>query len=102
MYSLKTWINPRDPSDARVYINGTTRQSVYFTRGRDGRVTWSSKANDTPHRFQTGDHYGKIRKDGDAASTVADAFGIKLGDGTGDAEWNRLLQIAADGIMVEG
>lgn len=98
-YSLKAWTNPHHANDIRIYIQGTTRQSIYFKRAADGRLVWSSKANDTPHKFQTGDHYGKIRKDREAALAVADAFNIKLGDGTGEAEWNRLLQIASTGIV---
>lgn len=101
MYSLRVWTNPRNPADIRVYIGGTTRQSVYFKREPDGRVVWSSKTHDTDPKYRTGDHYGKVRKDGAAAREVADAFSINLGDATtGEAEWSRILQIAADGIQV--
>lgn len=101
-YSLKLWTNPRDTADERLYINGTTRSAVYFARSKtDGRVVWSSKAHDTPAKFRTGDHYGKCRKDGDAAEIVAEAFGVEIGEGTGEEEWSRLVAIARGGLIVE-
>ncbi|MCC7047189.1 MAG: hypothetical protein IT562_10790 [Alphaproteobacteria bacterium] len=101
MYSLKIWTKPGS-DEIRLYINGTTRQSVYFALARDGQhVVWSSKANDTPHKFQTGDHYGKVRKDGAAAEEVAEAFDLKLGAESTRDDWDRIVQIARDGIQVE-
>lgn len=100
-YSLRIWTNPGNPADIRIYIDGTTRTSVYFTRSDfDGRLVWSSNAIDASLRRRTGDYYTKKRKDGEAAARVADAFGVKLGTGTGEAEWDRLLQIVADGIQL--
>ncbi|WP_319798271.1 hypothetical protein [Nitrobacter sp.] len=96
-YSLKIWTNPRD-GEVRLYVNGTPRQALYFKKSTDGRLVWSSKANDTPHRFQTGDHYGKVRKDGAAAAEVAAAYSLELGKG--DGQWERALQLATDGIEV--
>lgn len=102
MYSLRLWTNPRDTNDVRVYVNGTNRQAVYLKCSRDGtRVVWSSKANDTPTKFRTGDHYGKVRKDGDAAREVAAAYSITLGADGQEGEWNRLLAIVADGIEIQ-
>jgi hypothetical protein len=99
-YSLKIWIKP-DSDEIRLYINGTTRQSVYFKLSAAGHVVWSSKANDTPHKYQTGDHYGKVRKDGEAASMVAEAYSLTLGNGSSREDWDRIVQIARDGIQVE-
>lgn len=99
-FSLKIWINPRNGSE-RLYLNGTTRKSVYFKCAEDGRVVWSSKANDTPHKFQTGDHYGKIRKDREAATSAAEAFGVALGEGSGEQEWSALRAIAERGLIIE-
>lgn len=94
-FSLKIWNKP-GTDEVRLYINGTTRQSLYFAKSsKDGRLVWSSKANDTPHKFQTGDHYGKIQKDRKAAEMVAEAFGLKLGE---QGEFERALEIAKAGI----
>lgn len=100
-YSLKAWTNPRDEKNVRLYINGTTRSAVYFVKNKNGKAVWSSKANDTPPKFRTGDHYGKVRKDGDAAHKVAEAFGVTLGEKGGGADWDRLLECAASGMIVE-
>lgn len=101
MYSLKIWTKPGS-DEIRLYINGTNRQSVYFALARDGqRVVWSSKTNDTPHKFQTGDHYGKVRKDREAALEVAAAYNLLLGDESSREDWDRIVQIARDGIQVE-
>lgn len=99
-YSLKLWQKPGS-DDIRLYINGTPRQALYLKQksGSAGQIVWSSKANDTPHKFQTGDHYGKIRKDGDAADEVMKAFGLEYKK---DGEWERALEIAKGGISVEG
>lgn len=102
MYSLKIWTNPSRPDDVRVYIHGTTRSAVYFKLSSKGTVVWSSKTNDTPTKFRTGDHYGKIDKDGRAAEEVAEAFNITLGDKSSVEDWQRVLQLAADGIEIEG
>ena len=100
MLSLNLWRKPNS-DQIRLYINGTTRRGVYIVEGKDGTAVWSSKANDTPHRFQTGDHYGKVRKDGDAARMVAAAYGVTLGkDGDPDG-WTRLLAAAEQGLEVE-
>lgn len=101
MYALKIWINP-STSEARIYISGTSRSGVYFNRSEKGGITWSSKANDTPRKFQSGDRYGKIRKDGDAAHAVAEAYNVTLAHEGDGSEWDRLMQIARDGIEVEG
>ena len=97
-FSLKSWTNPRDGAE-RLYLNGTTRKSVYFERAHDGRVLWSSKANDTPHKFQSGDHYGKVRKDREAVLSAALAFGVTIGGG--EEDWARLRLIAETGLMIE-
>lgn len=97
-YFLKSWTSPKDGSE-RLYIQGTPRQSLYLTQSKDGNLVWSSKANDTPHKYQTGDHYGKIKKDRAAATDVCEAFGLTLGGGAD--QWDRARQIAADGISVE-
>lgn len=99
-YSLKIWNKPGS-DDVRLYINGTTRQSVYLKKSREGsgRIVWSSKANDTPHRFQTGDHYGKCRKDEAAAREVMEAYGLEFRK---DGEWERALAFAQQGIEMEG
>lgn len=94
-YSLKIWT--KADGATRLYINGTPRQALYFSQ-EDGKLVWSSKANDTPHRYQTGDHYGKVRKDAAAANEVAKAYGLKLGE---PGEWDRALRIAQDGIELE-
>lgn len=95
-YFLKSWINPKDGSE-RLYVQGTTRQSVYLTqRKSDGALVWSSKASDTPHKFQTGDHYGKIKKDRAAVEEVCEAYGLILGGGAD--QWDRARHIAVDGI----
>lgn len=73
------WTNPRDNS-IRAYINDPRRKTVYFCADANGKTTWSSKAADTPHKFQTGDHYGKVRKDQDAAHEFAKENGIVLGE----------------------
>lgn len=81
-YSMTIWNHPSDGSE-RIYLNGSTRQSIYIKpRAGDGVAVWSSRANDTPHRFQTGDHYGKVRKDREAARAIAEGFGIELGKST--------------------
>lgn len=99
MYSLKLWTNPRDMADVRLYVQGTTRQSVYLKRARDdGRLVWSSKANDTPPKYRTGDHYGKVNKDRDAADTVCEALGLKLGE----QDWDKAVETAESGLQVEG
>lgn len=95
-YSLKIWTRP-GTDENRLYIGGTSRQSLYFCRGKEGDLRWSSKANDTPHRFQTGDHHGKIRKDQTAAEDVAAAFGWTLAE----TPFEVALQVARDGIAVE-
>jgi hypothetical protein len=100
MYSLNAWTNPRDAADVRVYLGGTTRDKIYLKLAADGRVIWSSKTNDTPSKFRTGDHYGKVKKDGAAVRAVAAAFSIPLGDGSGRDDWARVLQLAADGIQI--
>jgi hypothetical protein len=99
MYSLQIWQKPNS-DEIRIYINGTSRQSVYFKLDPKCRVVWSSKANDTPRKFQSGDHYGKIKKDANAADEVAEAYGFKLGDGTNLEDWDRMVQIAKDGIQI--
>lgn len=96
-YSLKIWTKPGS-DEPRLYVNGTTRNALYFKLSDKGTVVWSSKANDTPHKFHTGDHYGKIRKDGDAAEEVANAYDLKLGEGSSREDWDRIVQIAKDGI----
>lgn len=100
-YTLRSWTH--ENGRHRLYIGGTTRQSIYLTRREsDGAVVWSSKANDTPHRFQTGDHYGKVRKDREACEIFAEAIGVTLGDPEGAEEaWARLSQIAASGLIIE-
>jgi hypothetical protein len=99
MYSLRVWTNPAKPDDVRIYINGTTRQGVYFKFSTTGNeVVWSSKTNDTPPRFRTGDHYGKIRKDGAAASDVAAAYGFVLGAGTTREDFDAMLAVAQSGL----
>lgn len=100
MYSLSIF-DKLGEDKIRIYINGTTRSKVYFMRGRDGRVVWSSKVADTPQKFQSGNHYQKKNKDGDAARAVAEAFGVSLGDGTGDKEWDILMEAAKNGVSVE-
>lgn len=98
-FSLKLWTNPRDENDVRLYVNGTTRSAVYLKRSRtDGRLVWSSKANDTPPKFRTGDHYGKVGKDGDAARMVAEALGLRLGED----DWTQAVAVAESGLQVEG
>lgn len=100
MYWLSIWQKP-NTDEIRLYINGTSRQSVYFKLADDGRVVWSSKANDTPPKYRTGDHYGKVRKDREAACDVAAAFNLRLGEGSSREDWDRIVQIARDGIQVE-
>lgn len=78
-FRLKTWTNPRD-GRVRIYVEGTTRDTIYFDEGAGGALAWSSKSMDTPYRYRSGDHYGKVRKDQEAASEVAKAFGFKLGE----------------------
>lgn len=98
MYALKEWKHPTT-GEIRLYVNGTTRQGLWLSESKTDKSTlWSSKTNETPHRFQTGDHYGKIRKDRDAATTVAEAFGIQLGE----PPFSVALQIARDGIEIGG
>lgn len=99
-YSLKIWQKP-DSDEIRLYINGTNRPSVYFKLSAAGHVVWSSKTNDTPPKFRTGDHYGKCRKDGEAAADVAAAYDLELGEGSARADWDRIVQIARDGIAAE-
>lgn len=99
MYSLKLWQKPNS-GEIRLYIGGTTRQDVYLLLAGDGLIKWSSKAHDTPHKFQTGDHYGKVKKDREAASEVAKAFSIPLGDGSTREDWERACQLARDGIQI--
>lgn len=100
MYWLSIWQKP-NTDEIRLYINGTTRKSVYLKQSSDGKVQWSSKSNDTPAKFQTGNHYEKIRKDGEAAKAVAEAFGIKLGSASSQEDWDRALKMAQDGIQAE-
>lgn len=97
MYSLKLWTHPTTGAE-RLYINGTPRQAVYFHRAADGRVVWSSRAND--QREKTGNHYEKLRKDGDAAREVAEAFSVKIGKESGEEDWNALRAAAAQGLIV--
>lgn len=96
-YSLNIWTNPSNDADVRLYINGTSRQQVWFKADKDGKMIWSSKANATPHKFQTGNHYQKVRKDGDAAHEVAEAYGWTLGE----TDFAVAMQVAKDGIQVE-
>ena len=97
MFSLSIWQKPNS-EEIRIYINGTPRKALYFCAGKDGTLRWSSKTNDTPHKYQTGDHYGKIRKDQAAAEVVAEAYSWTLGQ----TAFNVALQVARDGIQVEG
>lgn len=100
--ALHSYINDKtglEPQEARlrIYINGTPRKKVYFVAGKDGDLRWSSKTNDTPAKFRTGGHYGKIRKDADAAEEVAAAYGWTLGE----TPFAVALQVARDGIEVD-
>lgn len=99
-FSLRIWQKP-GTEEIRLYVGGTNRESVYFKLSSDGHVVWSSKANDTPPKFRKGDHYGKCRKDGEAAAECADAYSLPLGDDSTIDDWNRILQIARDGISAE-
>lgn len=99
MYSLTAWTHPAT-GQIRLYVNGTTRSGVYLLQDSGGRVVWSSKTNDTPTKFRSGDHWGKVKKDGAAAEMVAERFGIPLGNESTADDWTRAVQIAADGIQL--
>lgn len=99
MYSLNIWTKP-DSDETRIYINGTYRKGVYFKMSKFGKLVWSSKANDTPSKYRTGNHYGKVNKDRAAAREVAEAYGVTLGDESTVEDWERLLQIAQDGVQI--
>lgn len=92
-YSLKLWTNPRDGSE-RLYINGTTRQALYLKLSSKKTLVWSSKANDASEH--TGDHYGKIRKDSEAAHEVCAAANLKLGGE--EVEWIKARELAVSGL----
>lgn len=101
-YTMKVWNHPTT-GEVRLYVNGTTRQSVYLREHKfaAGRVSWGSKAADTPHKFQTGNHYQKVDKDADAAHEVAQAYGAVLGE-DGPAEgWAQLVNLANRGIEID-
>lgn len=89
MFKLDTWTHPTT-GDTRIYINGTTRRSIYLTKRDDETVGWSSKANDTPRKYRAGNHYQKVRKDGDAVKQVCDEFGIEIRS----TSFERALEIA--------
>ena len=99
VYSLNLFTT--NNGQERLYINGTTRSKIYFMAADDGQhATWSSKTADTPRKYQTGDHYGKLGKDTEAVHEVAAAYGVKIGS-KGDADaWPRLRSFAVDGIQV--
>jgi hypothetical protein len=102
MLGLRVWTNPSNPEDVRIYIKGTRRSGVYFKFSeRDNRVVWSSKTNDTPSRFQTGDHYGKIRKDSAAAAEVARAYKFNIGDGSTREDFDSIVDVAKSGLELE-
>lgn len=97
-YSLTHWTNPRNEADVRLYVNGTTRKAVYLKpSATDGRLVWSSKTNDTPAKFRSGDHWGKVNKDRDAANAVAEALGLRLGE----QDWDLAVKTAQSGLMVQ-
>ena len=95
-FSLKLWTKPGS-DEVRIYIQGTSRDTIYFAQKSNGKLTWSSKANDTPYKFQTGNHYGKVNKDGEAADRVAQAYGLELGE----SEFEAAVEIAKSGLEVE-
>lgn len=97
-YSLNEWNHPKT-GEVRLYINGTNRKGIYLALGRTGNLIIGSKAIDTPHRYQTGNHYQKVRKDNETARTVCEAYGLSVGNDT-EGEFDRALQIARDGVEV--
>ena len=97
-YSLSIWIHPKT-GEERIYLNGTTRRGIYIKWSGD-KCVWSSKTNDTPNKFRSGDHYGKVRKDSAAVGQVLERFGY---DGTKEIDadaFERLRQIAKDDLIV--
>lgn len=96
-YSLSPWTHPTT-GEQRLYVNGTTRKAVYLAAAKsDGRLIWSSKVQDTPTKFRSGDHWGKVNKDRDAAYAVAEALGLRLGE----QDWALAVQTAATGLQVK-
>ena len=94
-YSLSIWKKPNS-DEVRLYIKGTNRSSVYFVKGAEGDLRWSSRDNGLPRKYQTGNHYVKARKDYEAALTVAGAYGWTMGE----TDFDTALAIALDGIQV--
>jgi len=46
---LSPWVHP-STGEKRLYINGTSREKIYFSRGADGGLEFHSQALDTSCR----------------------------------------------------
>lgn len=98
-YSINIWTHPKT-GDERLYLNGTARKGIYI-KWTGEKCVWSSRTNDTPAKFRRGDHYGKVRKDSAAVSEVLEAFGHESTQDVDHNGFDRLRQIARDGIMID-
>lgn len=92
-YQLNEWTHPKTGA-TRLYINGSHRKGVYLYKSdRTGRLVVGSRAIDTPHRFQRGNHYSKVNKDNAVAADVAEHFHLTIGEGS-EGQFDIALRIA--------